>query len=60
MGVYSSIQFLGTFVGAACGGYLYQRYGAHGIFIFDSVLLAIWLVLAIGMTAPRRPAALNT
>jgi MFS family permease len=60
MGVYSSIQFLGTFVGAACGGYLYQRYGAHGIFIFDNVLLAIWLALAIGMTAPRRPASLNT
>jgi MFS family permease len=60
MGIYSSIQFLGTFVGAACGGYLYQRYGAHGIFIFDSVLLAIWLALAFGMTAPRRRPALNT
>ena len=60
MGIYSSIQFLGTFFGAACGGYLYKHYGVHGIFIFDSGLLAVWLALAFGMTAPRRRASLNT
>lgn len=60
MGIYSSIQFLGTFAGAASGGFLYHRFGTNGVFVFDVTLLAVWLVLALGMTAPRRPAALNT
>ena len=60
MGIYSSIQFLGTFAGAASGGFLFQHYGAPGVLFFDATLLAGWLVLAFGMTAPRRPAALNT
>ena len=60
MGIYSSIQFLGTFAGAASGGFLYHRFGAHGILVFDGVLLAVWLILALGMTAPPRRAALNT
>lgn len=54
MGIYSSIQFLGTFAGAASGGYLYHRFGVHGIFVFDVLLLAAWLLLAAGMQAPRR------
>ncbi len=52
IGVYSSVQFLGTFVGAACGGFLYQHYGARGVFIFDALLLAAWLVVAFGMQVP--------
>ena len=59
MGIYSSVQFLGTFAGAASGGFLYHRFGANGVFVFDVTLLAVWLVLALGMTAPRRPATLN-
>lgn len=58
MGIYSSVQFLGTFVGAASGGFLFHRWGAAGVFIFDVALLAVWLALAIGMTAPRRAGAL--
>ncbi len=54
MGVYSSVQFLGAFIGAACGGFLYQQFGARGIFLFDFALLFIWLVLAAGMRAPAR------
>ena len=53
MGVYSSVQFLGTFIGAVSGGFLYQHFGARGVFVFDAVLLAGWLVLAAGMRAPR-------
>jgi predicted MFS family arabinose efflux permease len=53
MGVYSSVQFLGTFIGAACGGFLYQHFGVRGVFLFDAALLAVWLVLAAGMQAPR-------
>jgi MFS family permease len=54
MGIYSSVQFLGTFVGAVSGGFLYQHFGARGVFLLDAVLLVAWLVLAAGMQAPRR------
>ena len=54
IGVYSSVQFLGTFIGAVSGGYLYQHFGARGVFVLDAVLLAAWLVLAAGMQVPGR------
>jgi len=54
IGVYSSVQFLGTFIGAACGGFLYQHFGPRGVFVFDAVLLLAWVVLAAGMRAPVR------
>ena len=54
IGVYSSVQFMGTFLGAVSGGFLYQHFGARGVFVFDAVLLAAWLVLAAGMRAPPR------
>ncbi len=52
IGIYSSVQFLGTFIGAASGGFLYQHFGARGVFVFDALLLAVWLLLALGMKAP--------
>ena len=54
IGVYSSVQFLGTFIGAVSGGFLYEQFGARGVFVFDAVLLSAWLVLAAGMQAPAR------
>ncbi len=52
IGVYGSVQFLGAFIGAVSGGFLYQHFGARGVFVFDAVLLAVWLMLAAGMRAP--------
>lgn len=52
IGVYSSIQFLGTFVGAAVGGFISQHYGGTGVFAFSAMLLAAWLLLAATMKAP--------
>jgi predicted MFS family arabinose efflux permease len=57
IGVYSSVQFFGTFVGAAGGGYLYGRWGLTAIVIADVVLLVIWLMAAWGMRAPETPSA---
>ena len=51
-GVYSSVQFFGTFVGAAAGGWLSQRHGAAAVFGFGLVLTALWLFLSAGMSAP--------
>ncbi len=54
IGVYSSVQFLGTFAGAAAGGFLYSHWGVPGIVVPGVILLAIWLILALGMQAPPR------
>jgi predicted MFS family arabinose efflux permease len=53
IGLYSSVQFLGTFAGAAMGGYLYGRFGMHGVVIADAALLVIWLVVAFDMKTPE-------
>ena len=57
IGVYGAIQFIGTFCGAAAGGWLSQYHGAAAVFGFCGALAVIWLLLAIGM---RVPAALDT
>jgi MFS family permease len=51
-GVYSSVQFLGTFVGAAAGGWLSQWHGATAVFGFCLVLSALWLAVSATMSAP--------
>jgi MFS family permease len=52
IGVYSSVQFLGTFIGATVGGYLFEHHGGGALFAFCAALLAIWLVFAFTMKAP--------
>ncbi len=52
VGVYSSVQFLGTFVGAAVGGWLSQQYGPAAVFGFCLVLTALWLAVGATMAAP--------
>lgn len=57
MGVYSSVQFLGAFFGAAMGGLLMQHFGHDAILYFAIVLLLLWLAVASTM---RPPAAVRT
>ena len=57
IGVYSSVQFLGTFAGAAGGGFLFKHWGVTGIAVPGAILLVIWLILAMGMQAPPRGTA---
>jgi MFS family permease len=52
VGVYSSVQFLGTFVGAAAGGWLSQHYGPPAVFGLCLVLTALWLAASATMAAP--------
>jgi MFS family permease len=54
IGVYSTVQFLGTFVGAAGGGYLFQRYGIGGLVVFLVSLSAGWLAVALSMRVSAR------
>ena len=57
MGVYSSVQFLGAFFGAAAGGFILQHWGGNAVFGFAIALLLLWLLVASGM---KPPAAVRT
>lgn len=57
IGVYNTAQSLGIFVGGALGGYLSHRLGFASVFVFCSVMIFLWLLLAISM---RAPAAVRT
>lgn len=52
MGVYSSSQFLGIFIGGALGGLIFAHFGINGLFAFAAVLGLIWLIVAISMPQP--------
>jgi predicted MFS family arabinose efflux permease len=56
IGVYSSIQFLGIFLGGALGGILAQTLGLGAVLWFGILLTAAWLAIAVGMRSPGRPA----
>jgi predicted MFS family arabinose efflux permease len=53
MGVYSSTQFLGIFVGGALGGALYGQVGIPGVFLLGALATLVWLGLAASMRRPR-------
>ena len=51
VGVYSTLQFLGAFVGAAAGGALAQFAGAPAVFGFGLALTLVWLAASATMAA---------
>lgn len=54
LGVYSTGQFLGAFIGATVSGFLYQHYSASAAFGFFGGLLLLWMVISIGLSIPKR------
>lgn len=52
MGVYSSAQFFGIFVGGSLAGFIYTHAELIGIFVFCASLAAIWLAIALTMKEP--------
>ncbi len=52
MGVYNTAQALGLFTGGVIGGWLAQHYGFAAVFAFCGVLMGIWLIASLSMTAP--------
>ncbi len=45
LGLYSSAQFLGLFLGGVIGGWLDASYGMVGILLFCIILAVIWLIV---------------
>jgi MFS family permease len=53
MGVYSTSQFLGIFIGGGVGGLILSHASITGIFLFCTIIAVIWLLLALGMSKPN-------
>jgi len=53
MGVYSTSQFLGIFVGGAVGGWLHEHYGMDSVFLFGAAIVSVWLLSAATMQRPK-------
>ncbi|WP_411992800.1 MFS transporter [Agarivorans sp. DSG3-1] len=51
LGVFSTSQFLGAFIGGSSAGALYMAAGAYGVSLLAIALLLIWLVVSLGMRA---------
>jgi len=53
MGVYTSSQFLGAFVGGVSGGALYGGWGAQGVFWVAALMALLWWSIAQRMEDPK-------
>lgn len=54
MGIYSSSQFLGAFVGGAGAGWLYGELGATGLYSVMAMVCVVWVCLFFGFKSPRK------
>lgn len=54
MGVYSSSQFLGAFLGGLLGGYVAQNWGFSYLFAANAAVAVSWIIVASGMVLPAR------
>lgn len=52
IGVYSTAQFLGMFVGGSIGGWLYHAFGLNTVFYLGAILATVWFLIAITMSEP--------
>ncbi len=57
LGVYSTAQYLGAFLGGALGGWLYGNFGITSVFAVCGSLCVCWLLFSSGM---RNPLPLST
>jgi len=58
MGVYSTSQFFGAFLGGAIGGWGYGQFDVQGIFFGSAAIAALWLLIALGMKLPTMRSAM--
>ena len=57
MGVYSTSQFLGAFLGGVFGGWIHGAFGLGMAHVVIGVLCLVWLVVVYGMTEPEKLAS---
>jgi predicted MFS family arabinose efflux permease len=49
LGIYNTAQAVGLFAGGVLGGALVAGWGSEAVFVFAAIVLAAWLLLALGM-----------
>jgi MFS family permease len=49
MGIYSSSQFFGAFLGGLLGGTIESLFNEHSVFLVMAIIALSWFVLALGM-----------
>jgi MFS family permease len=54
IGIFSSVQFLGAFVGSAAGAFAYARWQLPGVVFLATAILVVWVALAAGIRVPER------
>ena len=59
MGIYSSSQFFGAFLGGAAGGAVVQHFGYQALFAVLAVIGLIWLAVASTLSIPPRAQRLS-
>jgi MFS family permease len=52
MGVFSTSQFAGAFLGGLLGGLVHQSYGVDAVFLFCAAMALVWLLVAWPMVNP--------
>jgi MFS family permease len=58
MGVYSTSQFLGAFIGGVGAGWIHGHYGLAQVFVFSAIAAFLWLIVAAFMAPPRHLSSL--
>jgi len=53
MGIYSTCQFLGTFIGGILGGFALGNVGIDGLFWLLALMLLFWCFVAATMASPK-------
>lgn len=53
MGVFSSSQFFGAFLGGVLGGWVAQRFGTQGVFLFCGGASVAWFLVSCRMSQPK-------
>ena len=53
MGVYSTGQFVGAFLGGVVGGMLLDLYTETAVYMFSVCLVSLWLLVALTMENPK-------
>ncbi|MGH8474580.1 MAG: MFS transporter [Methylococcales bacterium] len=58
MGIYSTAQFLGAFLGGSGAGWLHGKFGVDAVFVACTAIAIVWLVIAMTMKPPRHLSSL--
>lgn len=53
MGIYSSSQFFGAFLGGVLGGWIAQNHGRSSVYLFCAAAIGVWFLTSVKMSQPK-------